>query len=58
MFFDDFVLSDRHARQRQQETLREVEHIRLANQVASASPSQQRRAVQPWLIVLMVMLQR
>lgn len=56
MSYEHFVLSDRHARQRQQEILREVEQIRLANQVASAS--QPRRAAQNLLAALVVMLQR
>jgi len=56
MFYDSFVLSDQHARDRHQAILREVEQIRLANQVASSSLP--RRTVQHLVAVLMVILQR
>jgi hypothetical protein len=58
MSYDLFVLSDRHARQRQQEILREVEQIRLANQVASTSAQRPRLSVRHLLASLVVMLQR
>lgn len=58
MYYDHFVLSDRHARERHQAVLREVEQIRLAKQVAPQAPSLPRRAVEQLVAVMLVALQR
>ncbi len=58
MSYDNFVLSDQHARERHQAILREVAAIRLAEQAAPRSPSLPRRVVQPLVTALVVLLQR
>ena len=58
MYYDQFVLSDQFARDRHNAILREVEQIRLANQLAAQSPSLPRRAVQHLVVVLLNALPR
>jgi hypothetical protein len=58
MFYDNFVLSDQHAKERHQAILREMAQIRLADRVAAQTPSLPRRAAQAVVMVLMTIIQR
>ena len=60
MSYDNFVMSDQHARDRHNEILKEVAQIRLANQVAKQRPVRpgRPRSIQSLVAALLVALQR